>query len=106
VQLFCLARIMGPSVQQIDQVYGHLLPDSEEYLRGLLDAHDDVVDLAWTQATASSPKSLQNGAMRMRGLEPPRGSQRVGGWWRIVRFAGANGRALTARRRSPRRFTD
>jgi hypothetical protein len=73
VQLFYLARIMGRSVQQIDQVYGHLLPDSEEYLRALLHAHDDAVDLAWTQATASSPKSLQNGAMRMRGLEPPRG---------------------------------
>ncbi|HEU6443465.1 MAG TPA: hypothetical protein VFL61_00250 [Gaiellaceae bacterium] len=33
---------MGTSVAQIDQVYGHLLPDSEEYLRGLLDAYDDV----------------------------------------------------------------
>jgi len=37
VQLFYLARIMGTSVQMIDQTYGHLLPDSEEYLRGLLD---------------------------------------------------------------------
>jgi integrase len=33
VQLFYLARIMGTSVQMIDQTYGHLLPDSEEYLR-------------------------------------------------------------------------
>jgi integrase len=40
VQLFYLARIMGTSVQQIDQTYGHLLPDSEEYLRGLLDNYD------------------------------------------------------------------
>jgi integrase len=40
VQLFYLARIMGTSVQQIDQTYGHLLPDSEEYLRGLLDTYD------------------------------------------------------------------
>jgi integrase len=40
VQLFYLARIMGTSVQQIDQTYGHLLPDSEEYLRGLLDDYD------------------------------------------------------------------
>ena len=40
VQLFYLARIMGTSVAQIDQTYGHLLPDSEEYLRGLLDDYD------------------------------------------------------------------
>jgi hypothetical protein len=31
---------MGTSVTQIDATYGHLVPDSEEYLRGLLDAHD------------------------------------------------------------------
>jgi integrase len=40
VQLFYLARIMGTSVAQIDGTYGHLLPDSEEYLRGLLDTYD------------------------------------------------------------------
>jgi integrase len=40
VQLFYLARIMGTSVAQIDATYGHLLPDSEDYLRGLLDAYD------------------------------------------------------------------
>jgi integrase len=40
VSLFYLARLMGSSVEQIDRVYGHLLPDSEDYLRGLLDAHD------------------------------------------------------------------
>ena len=40
VQLFYLARIMGTSVAQIDATYGHLLPDSENYLRGLLDSHD------------------------------------------------------------------
>jgi integrase len=40
VQLFYLARIMGTSVAQIDATYGHLLPDSEEYLRGLLDDYD------------------------------------------------------------------
>jgi hypothetical protein len=33
---------MGTSVQQIDQTYGHLLPDSEDYLRGLLNAYDGV----------------------------------------------------------------
>jgi hypothetical protein len=31
---------MGTSVAQIDQTYGHLLPDSEDYLRGLLDDYD------------------------------------------------------------------
>ena len=36
---------MGTSVQQIDQTYGHLLPDSEEYLRSLLNAYDDVYGL-------------------------------------------------------------
>lgn len=38
--MFYLARIMGTSVQMIDQTYGHLLPDSEDYLRGLLDNYD------------------------------------------------------------------
>ena len=38
VSLFYLARIMGTSVAQIDATYGHLLPESEDYLRGLLDA--------------------------------------------------------------------
>jgi integrase len=40
VQLFYLSRIMGTSVTQIDATYGHLVPDSEEYLRGLLDGYD------------------------------------------------------------------
>jgi integrase len=40
VSLFYLARLMGSSVDQIDKTYGHLLPDSEDYLRGLLDRHD------------------------------------------------------------------
>ena len=31
---------MGTSVTQIDATYGHLVPDSEDYLRGLLDAYD------------------------------------------------------------------
>lgn len=40
VQLFYLSRIMGTSVEMISQTYGHLVPDSEEYLRGLLDSFD------------------------------------------------------------------
>ncbi len=38
VSLFYLARFMGTSVEQIDRTYGHLLPDSLEQARGLLDA--------------------------------------------------------------------
>lgn len=30
----------GTSVAQIDKMYGHLVPDSEEYLRGRLDDYD------------------------------------------------------------------
>lgn len=41
VQLFYLARTMGTSVAQIDATYGHLLPESEDYLRGLFDAYDE-----------------------------------------------------------------
>jgi integrase len=40
VNLFYLSRIMGTSVAMLDATYGHLVPDSEEYLRGLLDAYD------------------------------------------------------------------
>jgi integrase len=40
VQLFYLSRIMGTSVEMIGATYGHLVPDSEEYLRGLLDNFD------------------------------------------------------------------
>jgi integrase len=40
VQLFYLSRVMGTSVAQIDATYGHLVPDSDDYLRGLLDDFD------------------------------------------------------------------
>jgi integrase len=40
VSLFYLARLMGTSVDMIDSTYGYLLPDSEDYLRGLLDTFD------------------------------------------------------------------
>jgi integrase len=50
VQLFYLARIMGTSVAQIDATYGHLQPDSEDYLRGLLDAFDGVYGLSADKA--------------------------------------------------------
>jgi hypothetical protein len=45
VQLFYLSR--GTSITQIDATYGQLVPDSEEYLRNLLDTYDaEVLPLA------------------------------------------------------------
>jgi hypothetical protein len=35
-----MSSTMGTSVTQIDATYGHLVPDSEDYLRGLLDQYD------------------------------------------------------------------
>ena len=44
---FYLSRIMGTSITQIDTTYGHLVPDSEDYLRNLLDTYDaEVIPLA------------------------------------------------------------
>ena len=43
VQLFYLSRVMGTSITQIGATYGHLVPDSEEYLRGLLDTFDSGI---------------------------------------------------------------
>jgi integrase len=42
INLFYLSRVMGTSLTQIDRTYGHLVPDSDEYVRGLLDAYDGV----------------------------------------------------------------
>jgi integrase len=53
VQLFYLSRIMGTSVAMIDATYGHLVPDSEEYLRGLLDAFDEGLG----HVRATSPRN-------------------------------------------------
>ena len=40
VSLFLLSRIMGTSIALLDSTYGHLVPDSEEHIRGLLEAGD------------------------------------------------------------------
>jgi integrase len=40
MSLFHISRVMGCSVQVIDQHYAHLLSDSEAFLRGLLDNYD------------------------------------------------------------------
>lgn len=37
---------MGTSVTQTDATYGHLVPDSEEHLRGLLDTYDHTATRA------------------------------------------------------------
>jgi integrase len=42
VNLFYLSRVMGTSLTMIDKTYGHLVPDSDEYVRGLLDTYDGV----------------------------------------------------------------
>jgi integrase len=41
VSIFELARLMGTSVKMIDRTYGHLARDSEDAIRGLLDARAD-----------------------------------------------------------------
>jgi integrase len=41
VSLFYLSRVMGTSVAQIDATYGHLVPDSDDYVRSLMDAGDE-----------------------------------------------------------------
>ena len=46
VQLFYLSGSWARRVAQIDTTYGHLVPDSEEYLRGLLDKYDDNAVIA------------------------------------------------------------
>jgi hypothetical protein len=33
---------IGPSVEQIDRTYGHLLPDAADHERSLLDAFDNL----------------------------------------------------------------
>jgi hypothetical protein len=33
---------MGTSVEMISSTYGHLVPDSDQYLRGLLDEYDSA----------------------------------------------------------------
>jgi hypothetical protein len=41
VSLLYLARLMAASVEPIDRTYGHMLLESEAYLRGLLDGFDN-----------------------------------------------------------------
>jgi hypothetical protein len=41
VSLFYLSRITGTSIAQLDATHGHLVPDSDEYVRSLMDAGDE-----------------------------------------------------------------
>jgi hypothetical protein len=51
-------------------------------------------------------KSLQIGEMRMRGLEPPRGSEGVGGRWRSVANTGVSGVDVDVEHADGTGFTD
>jgi hypothetical protein len=42
---------MGTSLAMIDRTYGHLVPDSDAYVRGLLDTADE----AFGQRAGSGP---------------------------------------------------
>ncbi len=59
MSIFTLSRRMGTSVQMIDQTYGHLARDADEYDRGLLDAYDEaearIGHVAGTIAPADEP---------------------------------------------------
>jgi hypothetical protein len=38
--MFHLSRVMATSIAQLDATYGHPLPDSERYMRDLLNDYD------------------------------------------------------------------
>lgn len=58
--LLYLARILGTSVKQLDDTYAHLLSDSDMYLRGILDAHDDVRGLNVDPESGGESKPAAN----------------------------------------------
>ena len=69
VSLFYLARLMGSSVEQIDRTYGHLLPDSEEYLRGSITSllvNRSCPQAPWFDSIRLFPRSNRHG-----GIAPP-----------------------------------
>jgi hypothetical protein len=61
VPTFYLTRVMGTSLAMIDRAYGHPVPDSDAYVRGLLDAADE----AFGQRAGSGP--LRNAAPSQSG---------------------------------------
>ena len=57
VSIFQLARLMGASSRRSTEHYGHLAHDSEEHLRGLLDARSGVLVASdWRTARERVPK--------------------------------------------------
>jgi integrase len=51
VSIFELARLMGTSVKMIDRTYGHLASDSEDAIRGRLDARSTRLGVDWASAS-------------------------------------------------------
>ena len=84
MSIFQLSRLMGASVKTIDKHYGHLAQDSEDAIRGLLDARSERygVEMASTRArrghaVAANPhgcRGTRNGSdgTRTRGLRRDR----------------------------------
>jgi len=62
VPVFYLARFMGTSLAQIDATYGHLVPDSEEYVRGLQNAHERAERERAEQAVGQESGTNPSGA--------------------------------------------
>ena len=81
VELPFLARIMGTSTSQLEDTYFRWLKRTDDQLRASFDAYDASLGTDWALRRRKT-------AMRMRGLEPPRGSESNGGKWRKLAFAG------------------
>jgi integrase len=73
MQLFYLSRVMGTSIAQIDATYGHLVPDSEEYVRGLLDGFD-ATSAETGKPTADSARTPSTRELAHRRSLPATGS--------------------------------
>jgi integrase len=54
VSIFELARLMGTSVAMIDHRYGHLARDSEEAIRGKLEARSGRLAVVWPSESEST----------------------------------------------------
>ncbi len=74
ISMFQLARVMGTSTEMIDRHYGHLVPDSEDLVRGLLaqrsgDEMATDTTLGYRKAPRTAPYAGVV-AKRTTGLEP------------------------------------
>ncbi len=75
MQLFCLARILGTSVSQVDAIYGHPMPHSEEYLRGLLDAFRRAETDAANKCSDDARRPVRKDAFTQVGRETWMGTE-------------------------------